>query len=142
MSDGTTGIQRSPGILTLDTTTNTTKFNISLDIPKQVLILQSVRVEYDTAAHALAAGVIYVEFPWLSANQLIDGNPNHVYLPIFLDNAVVTLQQTLQLPVYMTHHIPQVFTMNVRDGPGAGFALAAGGFTRITLSFQLSYGHV
>lgn len=123
----------TPSVLTLDTTTNVTRFRINNKIPIQTIILESIRVEYDTAPHALAAGVIYVDLPFLSSYQLNDGT-QFFNLPIFLDNAVVTLEQ-VRVPIYLTKNIPEDFTMSVRDSAGA---LLAGGFARISLQFSYS----
>lgn len=118
-------------VLTLDTTSNLTTFTINNKIPLQTIILESVRVEYDTAPHALSAGVIYVDLPFLSSYQMNDGTPGF-YLPIFLDNAVVTLQQ-VRVPIYMARKLDEKFTMAIRTATGA---LVAGGFARISLQFS------
>jgi hypothetical protein len=130
----------SPGILTLTSTTNTKVMNISLDIPIQTIRFKSYRVQFDTAANALAAKVLYVELPFISGNQVLDNNLGFVYLPIPVDNAVVTLETSIDLPILLTEHIPQSFTMNIRDGPGSSFALASN-LVHITLQFELFKGH-
>jgi hypothetical protein len=124
--------KHAPGILTINSTTNSAVINTVKKIPQQVLTLKVARVEYDTAAHALAARVIYVDVPWLSSNQLIDENIGRSYLPIPLDNAIVTLYKP-DLPVYMSDEAHEVFDFRVYDST---FALASGGFAHISLQFS------
>ena len=130
-----------PGTLTLHTTTpDKTNFNISLDIPQQVVMLQSIRVEFDSAASALAARLLYIDLPWLSANQLLDQNSGYVYLPIFVDNAVVTLRTNMQIPVVLNHHIPSSFTMVVRGSDLAPVDPAV--CVSVSLQWELQSGHI
>ena len=59
----TTDISKAPGILTLHVTTNTEVVDVSLEIPRQTLLLQNVRVEMASAANALSEKIIYISLP-------------------------------------------------------------------------------
>jgi hypothetical protein len=131
-------IDYSPGILTLTSASSSSVLNIELNIPSQVLHLRGYRVEYDTAANALADRIIYVELPFLSRNQIIDNNIGRVYLPIQLDNAVVTLRDGLDLQILMTESLPERFHMNVYD---SSFNLVTN-MAHISLTFGLERGHL
>lgn len=131
----------SPGILTLTSTTASSVLNTELNIPSQVLRLRGYRIQYDSAANALADKVIYVELPFISRNQIIDNNVGHIYLPIQLDNAIVTLRDGLDLPILMTESLPERFTMNIRQGPSGAFALVTN-MVHVSLTFGLEKGHL
>lgn len=133
MASNAKQIVESPSVLTLDTTSNSTTFTINNKVPIQTLTLEQVRVQYDSAAEAVTAGVIYVDIPFFSSDNLNDGT-NYFNLPILLDNNVVTLQQT-NIPVHLSRKIEEKFVMSVRDASGT---LVAGGFARITLQFRYS----
>lgn len=128
----------TPGILTLHTTTANTNFEISLDIPKQTIKLQSVRVQFDSDANALAKRIIYVELPFLSANQLLDNNPGRVNLPILIGHTAVTMEQALQLPIYINGHIPSRFKMRILNSDFTEIT----NFVSLSLIFTLEKGHL
>lgn len=131
----------TPGILTLSTTALSTTFNIALSIPPQTLRLVGYRVEYGLAAEAVTAQVLYIELPFLSSNQVLDGNLGHVYLPLPLSNSSVTNITGLNIPIYINQAVPQKFDMYVRDGAALSFALAAND-PAVTLQFALESGHL
>jgi len=135
--------RNSPGILTLTSNTNSEVKNIALDIPAQTLILRSYRVQMDSATNALAKRVIYVDLPIVSRNQVLDNNVGHVYLPLSLENAEVTLQSSLELPIYMTDHLSERFTMNLWEVNWAtGVFSPLANLVHVTLNFELSIGHL
>lgn len=134
-------VNQAHGILTLTSSSNSVQLNTELNIPIQTIRLTGYRVQYDTALNALNDKIIYVELPFLSRNQIIDNNVGRVYLPIQLDNAVVTIQSGMSRPILLTEAISERFTMNVRTGPSGGFALVAN-MVHICLTFQLEYGHL
>jgi hypothetical protein len=126
------------GLLTLDTTTNVTDFNISLEVPLQTIILRSYRVQFNTAGIALGKRIIYVSMPFLSGNQLIDGNPGFVMIPLPLENTAVTLESSLELPIYLSSSIPRNFTMSVYNSDYTPCT----DLESISLQFELSRGHL
>lgn len=128
----------TPGILTLDTTTNVKDFNIALSIPQQTIVLKGYRVQMSSAATALSTRLLYIDLPFFSGNQMLDANLSRVYLPIALDNAIVTNQYGIDLPVYLDGFIPEKFQMRVLD---SSFAVSAD-MVSVTLQFALSYGHL
>jgi hypothetical protein len=129
-------IKTAEGTFTIDSTTNTQICDISLKIPQQVIYLRSYRVEFDTQANALATQIIYVDVPWLSGNQLLDTNPGYTYLPILLDNAVVSFTFGKSIPVYLSSDIPQSFPIRFLD---TNFQPVAN-LVRVTLQFSLNRG--
>jgi hypothetical protein len=129
-------IKDAQGTFTIDSTTNTKTCNISLRIPQQVIYLRSYRVEFDTQAHALATQIVYVDVPWLSGNQLLDTNPGYVYLPVLLDNAVVSYTFGKSIPVYLSADIPETFPIRFLD---TNFQPVAN-LVRITLQFSITKG--
>jgi len=131
----------SPGLLTLSSTTASSTLDIELGIPAQVLRFKGYRVEYNTSANALVDKIIYVELPFISRNQVIDNNVGRIYLPIPLDNAVVTLENSLDIPILMTEALPERFQMNVYQGPSGSYALVTN-MVHISLSFELFSGHL
>ncbi len=136
-------LSQSPGILTLDTANATTTFNLHNQIPRQVMRLKNVRVEMtgtDAAAGAAAAlsqRIIYMDVSWSSTNQLVDNIPTRFYLPILLQEARVT-QYVCDLPLYMSHHVPDKFLMVMRNSDGTVNATMA----HIALQFEFSYMHI
>lgn len=130
-SVGNPEIHNAPGVLTLDTTENSTRFSINNRIPAQTIVLRQVRVQFDTQGNALTQGIVYVDLPFLSSTQLTDGT-NFFNLPVLLDNAVVTLKD-LEIPVYLTEAIEEDFTMDVRNADGS--LVNNTQLARITLQF-------
>ena len=135
-------MNQSQGILTLTSSSPSVQLNTELNIPIQTIRLTGYRVEYNLASNALADQILYIELPFLSRNQIIDNNIGYVYLPIQLDNAIVTIQSGMSRPILLTSAIPERFTMNVRKGPGSNFALVGAQMVHICLTFQLEYGHL
>ncbi len=110
------GSKGQPGILTLNMASSSVIFNTTQVIYKQNMLLQNVRIEMDSAANALIEKVIYLDFPFWNNAVMVDNNVGHFYLPIFLDNAIVTLQNTLQMPIHMKQDIPERFEGRVLNG--------------------------
>ena len=133
--------QPSPGILTLTSSTTFADLDIALNIPAQTLRLKSFRVQMASAADSIVSKVLYIELPFVSRNQVLDNNVGHVFLPIPLDESRVTLETSIDLPIFMTENLPERFTMRVLDGPGSAFAEATN-FEHITLQFELARGHL
>ncbi len=132
-----TDISNTPGILTLNSTSASPTFTLHNQIPPQTMYLKRVRVEFTSAAAALAARVIYIDLPFTSSQHLIDNIVGRFMIPIVLDNAVVT-SYTCELPIYMTRSVPDNFQMFVRDQDGAVLTNLAA----ITLQFQFNYSHI
>ena len=130
----------TPGILTLDMVGVSTKtFNIALSIPPQTITLTGYRIEYLSPVAALAKAVALIDLPFLSGNQVLDGNVGHVFLPLLLDNSMVTIRDGLNIPIYVNQTIPQVFDMAIRNS--SNFVLD-GDALRVTLTFSLTHGHL
>lgn len=104
---------RLPGTLSLFTDSNEKAINITLEIPQQTIYLRSYRIEMATAADALAEKVLYLDLPIFNSNKMIDSNVNHMYLPILLDNAVVTHSFGLDIPVAMSGPLSERFKMRL-----------------------------
>ena len=129
-------IKSAEGTLMIDVSSNSSVVNISLRIPQQVIYLRSYRVEFDTAAHALASQILYVDLPFLSGNQLLDTNPGRTLLPILLDNAIVSFAYGKDIPVYLSSNIPQTFPVKLYD---SSFNLVSN-LVRCSLVFSLQKG--
>jgi hypothetical protein len=124
-------IKNAPGLFTFDTVATSGVYNSGNDIPIQTLNLESIRVEFNASTDALTAKLIYIEFPWVSTNHVIDGNPTRNYIPILLDNAAVTKSVGLSQPIYMSAHIPPSFQYRIYDSTFA----APTNFVRLTMIF-------
>ena len=126
-----------PGCLTIITDTNIKEINLAVEIPAQVIYLRAYRIEMDSAANALTEKILYLEIPNIyNSNKMIDSNVGQTYLPIFLDNATVTLTYGRDIPIAMTNHIPARFTIRVLNSsfvPVSNLVSAA-------FEFSLSYG--
>ena len=129
-------ISKAEGTLSLDTTTNEKICNISLRVPQQTMYLRSYRIEFDTAAHALAAQICYLDAPFLSGNQLIDTNPANIAIPLLLDNSIVTHAFGKSIPIYLSSDIPRVFPIRLLD---TNFTPIAN-LVRATIVFSLTQG--
>jgi hypothetical protein len=115
------------GTTTIDTTTN-----ISYRIPKdQVIRLRGYRVQMTSQANALAKRILYIDVPWISSAQVIN-NSGVSGIPIELDNAVVTIRDSLNKPVYLTRPIEQNFKIRVLNDTGSPEVEVA----NITLQFE------
>ena len=108
-------IKRSPGTFTFTASSPSGTFSSGSEIPIQTLSIETVRVEFDTAADALACKRLYLEVPWTSTNHLIDKNIGRNFIPFFLNNAAVTLNVGLNRPVYLSTNIPPNFQFNIWD---------------------------
>lgn len=127
------------GSLMIATDANSKEINISLDIPVQTIYLRGYRAEMTDAATALSTKILYVDIPNVfNSNKLIDSNPSHTYLPIFLDNAAVSLQTGLEIAIPLSHHIPKTFKMRVLD---SNFAPVSG-LVHLALRFELELGRL
>ncbi len=136
MSDAPTYL---PGSLTLFTNSNTKQINITLDIPAQTIRLIAYRIEMDDATAALANPIIYLEIPRIyNSSKMLDHNPNITLLPIFLDNAKVTLQTGVNFPISMAHHLPETFTMRILNSSFAPIS----NFVNASFQFETLYGHL
>ena len=124
------------GTFCIDSTTATKTCTIRFKIPKQVIYLRSYRIQFDTAANALSAAILYMDAPFFSSNQMLDTNLNRTLLPLLLDNAAVTHTFGKSIPIYLNGDIPQTFDisfLNAALGTPTGFA-------RATLCFSLNKG--
>ncbi len=130
-------MSEAPGLFTIVVNENSQVVNVHNQIPRQVMMLKRVRVEMDSAADALTAGVIYVSLPFLASNQLVDGNVGYFTLPLVLDNAAVT-SYSCDLPLYMSGHVHDQFEVQVYDST---FALLAN-MVSVTLQMSFNYSHI
>ncbi len=91
--------------------------DIHARIPKQTVILKTVRVEMTTTAEALAERIVYIDLPFLNSYCLKDGVSYMSRLPVALDNNVVTLKD-VNVPLSLDSSIESKFRMSVykRDG--------------------------
>lgn len=124
------------GILTLDISSNVQTLNISLEVPIQTLTIKNIRVEMDLAATALSEQILYLDIPVISSSKILDNNVAFNYIPILLDNAAVTLQTSLDLPVYMNQVLPQSFDVRVLN---KSFEPVSN-LVRFTIQFQTEFG--
>ena len=127
-----------PGVFSLFLTTFPTEtVNISVKIPRQVITLVGVRAQFASAADALTARLLYVDIGGLFTYQsLVDNNPSYTLLPIKLDNAIVTMSDGLDLPVYLSKMVPERFNVTVYN---AAFGTPAN-LTNLYLEFKTSHG--
>jgi len=127
-----------PGTLALFSATNEKVMSITLDIPAQTITLTGYRIEMGSAANALTEKVLYLDIPRIfNVDKVIDSNIGHTYIPLFLDNAAVTLQQSLDIPISMAHHLPSQFSMRILNGS----FLPVSNLVHISLFFKVDYGH-
>lgn len=136
----------TPSLLTIHMATETLNgyantsaagtINIQKTIDPQTVILRGYRVECDTAAHALAQQIIYVDFPWLGGYSLTDGITYMSRLPILLDNAIVSLKCEMTTPLRLSNQIPSQFQYACynRDGTPVNTTNVK------AITLQLSYG--
>jgi hypothetical protein len=129
---------KSPGLFSLHLTSNSTALNTTLSVPKQVMYLIGYRVEMTSVTTALAAKILYIDLPFLSENQLIDNNTDFSYLMLTLDSLDVTLQNSLDMPIFMSKDIPIRFNAYIKDSTSA----LASNVVSVTLQFRLDYGHI
>ncbi len=133
----------APGILTLNSTSNSTVLQLHNQCPKQVLRLKRVSVELSTPFN-LTTNMLYVDLAFLSVQQLLDGIQGRFLLPITLDHygssAVETpgvTSYSTDLPIYMAHHVHNQVKMEIRDYTGA----LVTNLVSICLQFEFKYGH-
>ena len=127
-----------PGTLTLFATANSQIMNITLDIPAQTITVTGYRIEMSSAANALSEKVLFLDIPRIyNVNKVIDNNLGHTYIPFFLDNAAVTLQQSLEIPISMTHHLPSSFTLRILNSS----FVPVSNLVSVAIMFKVDYGH-
>ena len=117
--------------LYIELTSTSGSIQLPTEIVPQELNLMQIRVEFDTAANALAAQVIYLNFPWLSNIQTMNST-TYNGLPILLDNAIVTLRDT-NIDFKLQRHISEGFTYSIN---GASLT----GLSKVSLLFNHSVG--
>jgi hypothetical protein len=123
-------LSQSSSVLTFRVNSSSGTYVTGSTIKSQVLTLQNVRVQFASAAEALAAQVVYLDVPWLNSNHLVDGLLNLYLLPIPLDNAICT-QYTCNIPISMSDDADTAFKYRIVDSSG----VAPTGFSNITLQF-------
>ncbi len=140
--------------------------NISHNVPRQTMRLRSYRIQmagttgdanvaaYDASskANALQAKVIAIRLPIFSDTQCIDNFPNYTTIQLPLDYSTVTLESSLETPVYMDKDLLQIFKIDVLEPYNvatAAFGTAAETTSVFTetlrvaalyLRFELEYG--
>jgi hypothetical protein len=130
-------LSQSASLLTFRVNSSSGTYVTGSTIKSQVLTLQNVRVQFASAAEALAAGVIYLDVPWLNSNHLVDGLLNLYLLPIPLDNAICT-QYTCNIPISMSDDADTAFKFRIVDSTGS----PPTGFSNITLQFTYNTSFV
>lgn len=131
-------ITKLPGTLVLFSDASTKLLSITLDIPPQTITLTGYRVEMASAANALTEKVLFIDLPKIfNVNKVIDTNLGHTYLPILLDNSAVTLQQSLEIPISMAHHLPENFLLRILNSS----YIPVSNLVHISLYFKVDYGH-
>ena len=132
-------IQQTVSTLMIDTTTNVVTKNITLTIPVQVMRLRSYRIEFDSAALALAKKVVYLDLgsSYYDPNNMLDGNEGRVYFPILVDFNAVTLETSCDIPINLSRTLPEKFTMRLLDSTFAPL----GDLVSFHAIFQLDLGH-
>ena len=119
--------------------------NMSYAIPQQRLRLRGYRVEFDTQANALAAGVLYFDITdsnnksILSYNHLIDNNSNRLLFSLPLDNAVVTNKDSLNKVLYLSSKVDSILKVSVYNNTFTGFALDSN-IVRFYVDFETELG--
>jgi hypothetical protein len=122
--------------------TNVKECVISLDIPAQTMYLRGYRIEMTDAATSLTKKILYLDIPNIyNGNRMLDTNPSFVYLPVFLDNATVTRTFGMDVPVSMSHHLPERFTVRLLEKSGAVFTPTTG-LVSAAFQFYLEKGHL
>ena len=125
-------VQSSDGIFTFRVSSASGVYGPTHNrIPAQTMILKSVRAEFDTTANALSCQALYVDFPWLNSNHLIDSLANLYSLVVPVDNLVCTLY-TCEIPVQMSTEITESFNYRIVNSSGA----APTGFVGLILQFS------
>lgn len=126
------------GSLFLNFTTPTASLSITLDIPPQTIKLIGYRIEMATIGDSLAEKVLYLDIPRIyNINKVIDNNMGHTYLPIMLDNAVVTFVTGIAVPISMQHHLPETFVVRLLNSSYTPVA----DLVSASFMFEVSYGH-
>jgi hypothetical protein len=129
-------ISQASGVLTLFSSSNSSVLNLHNQVPRQVLKLKNVRIEFNSAATSLAQKIAFIDLEFLSNQQLIDPLIGRFYLPILLDNNAVTIYQP-DLDIYMSRHIHNTVNLNVRNSDGT----LVTNLVHVALQFQFDYGH-
>lgn len=104
--------------------------NISEEIVKQKLTLLAYRIEYDSAAEALAGKYIKLEMQIFGNNTDTAKNStttSYAYsdnsgLVLPIDNAIVTLQTGVNIPIDMATDLTKGSNFNLRSADLTGFA--------------------
>jgi hypothetical protein len=105
---------KSAGFLALITDTNVKEARIRTSIPAQTMYLRSYRIEMASSADALNEKVLYLDIPNIfNGHRMLDNNQSGTYLPIFLDNAIVTHVYGKLIPITMTNDLPERFTFRI-----------------------------
>lgn len=119
----------SPGIISIDVDSVDSVVELRNRLPKQIIVLKEIRMQFDTDANSLASGVLYLDMPFISSSHITE-NTNGYRMPVLLENARVTLRQ-LELPIDMSEDINFNFRLIISKKDGT----APTGFQRATLVF-------
>lgn len=115
-------------------TVNGARIFIGTRIPAQTIRLKGYKVQMDSAPNALAQGEVYLQVPWLGSSNLIDGRSFAYQLPLVLDNAVVTIQSGLDVPLQLISDIESVFRASLHNRDGS--AVDPAKVLKVTLYFS------
>ncbi len=116
----------------------------SKPIPQQTLILKGFRCEFDTAPHALACKELKFSSQWLGGNSTVSGigtsDTDLTYhqnggVTLYLDNAVVTNKENMELAVDMTQEAPLTFDYSI-------YGIALTGFVDLSLTFEYDIANI
>lgn len=102
-------IQGQPSVLTIHSTANEVTVTTGTRIKKQSIMLQNVRLQFDSDVNALAKRVVYLDLPFFNSGNLVDENVGRAYIPLFVGSTAVTIQNTLQLPIQLESDVPITF---------------------------------
>lgn len=130
--------RQASGLLTIHLTSSQQSVELPYNIPDQKFFkLKYIRVEYDTAANALADKLIFVDLPFLSKSQLIDNVSKQGRLPILLENNAVTYED-LDIDIQLSKNIEYKFNANVYKSDNTPVT----NMTSITLLFSYDVSRI
>ena len=132
-------VQVTVSTLMLSSTTNESTQNITLTIPVQVMRLRSYRLEFTSAAAALAKQIVYLDIggSYFDPNTMLDSNVGRIYFPLLVDFSAVTLETGADIPINLSRTLPEKFTMRILDSTFSPVA----DFVSFHAIFELSLGH-
>lgn len=86
-------------------------------IPKQVIKIKNIRLQFDTVAHSIQYGICYLDVPWLGPEQLVDNNGASYRIPIQSSGLIVSLENH-DMEINLTSDIEKRFVYAIYDQTG------------------------